>query len=289
MTAIIFGANGQDGFYLKQLLLQQQAEVIGVSRSGNFLTTDISNFEAVAALIKKQQPDYVFHLAANSTTQHTALFDNHATISTGTINILEAVKVHAPNCKVFISGSGLQFKNEDRPIKETDAFEARDPYAVSRIHSVYAARYYRRLGIKTYVGYFFNHDSPLRTERHMTKKIAAAVKRIETGSNEKIEIGDISVIKEYGFAGDIVKAVWALVQQDKISEANLATGEGHTIKDWLEACFTATGKNWQEHVILKIGFVPEYKILVADPSIIFSLGWKPELSFEALAQMMLSQ
>src|SRR6202008_1963773 len=108
----------------------------------------------VSKLIEEQKPDFIFHLAANSTTRHDALFENHATISTGSFNILEAVKNYSPQTKVFISGSGLQFVNADKPIKETDAFEARDPYSVSRIHSVYAARYYRRLGVKAYVGYF---------------------------------------------------------------------------------------------------------------------------------------
>ena len=287
MTAIIFGANGQDGFYLKQLLEEQQLTVIGISRSGNFLKTDITIFEQVAAVIRQYQPQYVFHLAANSTTRHDALFENHTTISTGTLNILEAVKLYAPNCKVFISGSGLQFKNEGIQIKETDDFDPRDAYSVSRIHSVYAARYYRRLGLKVYVGYFFNHDSPLRSERHMTKKISAAVLRISAGSTEKIEIGDISVIKEYGFAGDIVQAIWTLVQQENIFEANLATGQGYSIEDWLRVCFNNIGKDWQSYVHLKNDFIPDYKILVANPALIFSLGWKPQVSFEALSILML--
>jgi GDPmannose 4,6-dehydratase len=188
MTAIIFGANGQDGYYLTNLLQQQGYTVIGVLRSGKNLATDITIYEDVAALIKNASPYYIFHFAANSTTRHGALFENHATISTGTLNILEAVKNFSPLTKVFISGSGLQFVNNDQPIKETDAFDARDAYSVSRIHTVYAARYYRLLGLKVYVGYFFNHDSPRRTERHMAKKITEAVKRIANGSHEKLEI-----------------------------------------------------------------------------------------------------
>ncbi|WP_315824121.1 GDP-mannose 4,6-dehydratase [Paraflavitalea speifideaquila] len=155
MTAIIFGANGQDGYYLSELLLKNNLQVIPVSRQGNVVKTDVADFESVKSLIQQHKPDYVFHLAANSTTRHEALFENHTTIATGTLNILEAVKTIWPQAKVFISGSGLQFKNEGRPIKETDAFEARDAYSVSRIQSVYAARYYRTLGLKVYVGYFF--------------------------------------------------------------------------------------------------------------------------------------
>jgi GDPmannose 4,6-dehydratase len=105
---------------------------------GKNLATNIASYEEVAALIKNSLPHYIFHLAANSTTRHDALFENHATISTGTFNILEAVKNFSPLTKVFISGSGLQFVNNDSPIKETDDFDARDAYSVSRIHSVYA-------------------------------------------------------------------------------------------------------------------------------------------------------
>ena len=289
MKAIIFGANGQDGYYLTNLLQQKGFTVIGVARSGQTIATNITRYEEVSALIKNTLPRYIFHLAANSTTRHDALFENHATISTGTINILEAVKNFSPYTKVFISGSGLQFVNNDMPIKETDAFEARDAYSVSRIHSVYAARYYRRLGLKVYVGYFFNHDSPLRTERHMAKKITEAAKRIAKGSNEKLEIGDISVKKEWTYAGDIVKGIWALVQQEDITEANIGSGLGYSIADWLKVSFDIIGKDWKEHVILRNDFTPEYKSLVADPSLIFSLGWKPVVSFKQLAEMMVDQ
>lgn len=288
MKAVIFGANGQDGYYLKQYLESKQIGVTGVSRTGDFLRTNIADYGEVSRLIEQQQPDYIFHLAANSTTRHEAVFENHETISTGTLNILEAVKNFSPASKVFISGSGLQFVNMDKPIKETDDFEARDPYSVSRIQSVYAARYYRRLGIKTYVGYFFNHDSPRRSERHMAKKIAEAAKRVAAGSTEKMEIGDAAVIKEWTFAGDVVKGIYVLVSQDAVFEANIGSGAGYSIQEWLEACFTKIGKDWKDYVVLRNDFIPEYKQLVSDSSLIFSLGWKPEVSFGQLADMMLN-
>ncbi|HVX51811.1 MAG TPA: GDP-mannose 4,6-dehydratase [Chitinophagaceae bacterium] len=288
MKALIFGINGQDGYYLNKLLKQQQYEVTGVSRSGDFLRTDITSYSEVSALIKALQPQFIFHLAANSTTRHDVMFENHGTISTGTLNILEAVKTSSPQSKVFISGSGLQFKNENKPIKESDAFEARDAYSVSRIHSVYAARYYRTLGIKAYVGYFFNHDSPLRSERHVTKKITETVKRIASGSSEPLEIGDTSVIKEWTFAGDVVNAIWTLIRQDNIFEANLGSGKGYSIQQWIEVCFTLARKNWQEYVVHKAGFVPEYHKLVCNPSLIHAMGWAPRVSFEDLAAMMIN-
>ena len=284
-TAIIFGVNGQDGFYLQTLLEEDGFEVRGVSR--NNPQCNIAQYDDVCALVQETSPSYIFHLAANSTTNHAALFENHATISTGTLNILEAVKNFSPFTKVFISGSGLQFENNDAPIKETDSFDARDPYSVSRIQSVYAARYYRRLGLKVYVGYFFNHDSPRRSERHMAKKISEFTRRVAAGSNEKLEIGDVTVIKEWTYAGDVVKGAWTLVNQDAIFEANIGSGLGYSIAEWLDVCFELIGKNWREHVILKGDFTPEYKMLVSDPALIQSLGWRPQVSLRELAQKML--
>ena len=286
MKAIIFGANGQDGYYLASLLTAHHYEVIKVSRMGGDADLDILKYTSLCNYLEKFKPEFIFHLAANSTTRHDVLFENHATISTGTLNILEAVKNYSPGTKVFISGSGLQFVNNNQPIKETDAFEARDAYSVSRIHSVYAARYYRRLGIQTYVGYFFNHDSPRRSERHMAKKISAFAKRIGGGSKEILEIGDIRVIKEWTYAGDVVNGIFTLVMQNKIVEANIGSALGYSIEDWLGVCFKQIGKNWQDFVVLKNDFTSEYKSLVSDSSLIFSLGWKPETSFEELAKMM---
>jgi GDPmannose 4,6-dehydratase len=287
MKAIIFGANGQDGFYLSKLLEEKGIAVIGVSRSGNFLKTNIANFTEVSSLIISTVPDFVFHLAANSTTRHDALFENHETISTGTFNILEAVRIHTPHTKVFISGSGLQFENKNLPIKETDPFNARDAYSVSRIQSVYAARYFRMLGVKVYVGYFFNHDSPRRSERHMAQKIAATAVRIANGSDEKLEIGDMTVIKEWTYAGDVVEGIWLLINQNTIFEANISSGLGYSILDWVKECFNLIGKDYQNYITESNDFKAEYRQLVSDAALITSMGFAPKVSFEALAKMMI--
>lgn len=289
MKALIFGANGQDGFYLTQYLQQQHVEVIPVSRRGTAIQADVADGTAVQQLVGAHQPDYIFHLAANSTTRHDALFENHASISTGTLNILESVKTLSPASKVFISGSGLQFKNEGLPISEHDPFEARDAYSVSRIQSVYAARYFRSLGIRTYVGYFFNHDSPRRSPRHVTKMIADAVRNIAAGSEQKIEIGDTAVKKEWGYAPDIVAAIWTLVQQDAITEATLGTGEAWSIQEYIETCFRLVNKDWTKYVQQKEGFMAEYRQLVSNPATIHALGWKPATSLTDLANIMLTQ
>ncbi len=282
MKAIITGVNGQDGFYLSQLLHKNQIAVIAAGRN----EIDISDFNQVQNFIKKHQPDYIFHLAANSTTQHSAILENNTIIGTGTIHILEAVKNFSTQTKVFISGSGLQFRNENRPIKEIDPFEARDAYSVSRIQSVFAARYYRSLGIQTYVGYFFNHDSPRRSEKHMAKKISSFAQRIAKGDNGILEIGDMSVIKEWTFAGDVVEGVWKFMNQDSVFEANISSGKGYSITDWVKACFNVIGKEASSYIIEAKGFKAEYRQLVSDPALIQQIGFKPKVSFEELAKMM---
>ena len=288
MSAIIFGATGQDGHYLTELLHQKNVEIVSVSRSQGDPVGDVGDYVFVENLIKHHQPDFIFHLAANSTTRHEVLFENNSTISTGTLNLLEAVRLHAPETKVFLSGSAMQFKNEGVPIDEQTPFEASSPYSVARIQSVYAARYYRRaFGLQAYVGYFFNHDSPFRTEQHVNQKIVMAVKRIANGHDEKLILGNIDVKKEFNFAGDVVSAVWKLVNQSDIYEAVIGCGETHSIKEWVEYCFSRINKDWQEYVEINHSFRPEYKVLVSNPKLIKSLGWTSKVSFTELADMMI--
>ena len=289
MRAVIFGINGQDGAYLAKSCKSRGIDVIGVSRHGVVdKVGDVSDFVFVESLIRACSPDYVFHLAANSTMKHDAVLENYATISTGTLNILEAVKRHRASCRVFIAGSGVQFLNRERPISETDPFEATSPYAMARIQSVYAARYYRRLGIKAYVGYLFHHESPLRQTQHVCKKVVDAAQRVHHGSAERLRLGDVSVRKEVGYAGDIVEGILTLVMQDAVFEATIGTGVAYSIEEWLEACFSLIGKNWRDHVDVGIdGFKAEYSVLVSNPATINALGWRPKVEFEDVAKMMM--
>jgi GDPmannose 4,6-dehydratase len=287
-SALIFGANGQDGFYLSQFLHSKGIEVTGVSRTGNWINGDVADKKFVNEVIKTIQPGFIFHLAANSSTSYEVWEENHHTICDGTMFILDAVKKESAHSKVFVSGSGLQFINKGQRIHETDEFEARDPYSVSRIHSAYAARYYRYAGIQAYVGYLFNHESPYRSERHISQKLASAARRISQGSEEKIRIGEITTRKEWGFAGDIVKGIWQLVTQEEVFEAVIGTGLGYTIEDWLNECFEIIGKDWRDYVLPIDGFQAEYRELISNPSTMESLGWKSEVSFKALAKLMVA-
>ncbi len=285
--ALVFGANGQDGGYLVDQLRARGVETVGVSRAGDWVRADVASLADVEKLVREVAPDYVFQLAAASTTRHDAVFENHATISTGALNVLESAWRHRRQARVFIPGSAVQFENRGAPIDEATPFAASSPYAVARIQSVYAARYYRSLGLRTYVGYLFHHDSPRRPARHVSRMIAAAAQR-----GERITVGDTGVVKEWTFAGDVTRAMLALVSQDadpahEISEAIIGSGEGHSIEEWLERCFAHAGLRWRDHVELGRGFRAEYARLVSNPARIKSLGWRPEIGFDALADMMM--
>lgn len=288
MKALIFGANGQDGYYLSEACHKRGIEAIGISRSGPWLHGDVASPEIVEELIRSHHPEMVFHLAAASTTEHDAIYEHHATIGTGTINILESVKRWSPGSKVFITGSGLQFVNNGDPISETDPFGHDSPYVAVRNYSVYLARYFRNLGIQTYVGYLFHHESPLRGEQHVCQKIARAARRVAEGSEEILELGDISVRKELTFAGDVAEGIMTLVEQDQVFETTIGSGHAYSIEDWLDECFKLINKDWKLYVKEEKTFKADYKILVSNPTTINSLGWYATTTMTELAKIMIS-
>lgn len=286
--ALIFGVNGQDGHYLDQLLCQNGLDVIGISRHSGTVLGDVSDFEFIIKIIESTKPDYVFHLAATSTTNHKALFENHSSISMGTLNILEAVRLKSPTTKVFLAGSAMQFKNEGIPINENTQFESSSSYSAERIYSTYLARYYRqKFGLNIYIGYLFNHDSPLRGDNHVNQLIVKTAVNIAYGSSEKLIIGDFNVQKEFNYAGDIVRGIWELVSQDYLFEVVIGSGTAYSIKTWIEYCFNKLGLNWMDHIEIDSRFVSEYKILVSDPQKLKSIGWSPTKDIYQVADSMI--
>lgn len=287
--AIIFGSNGQDGYYLRRLLESEKVETIGVSRSTpTDIVGSVADYTLVSELLKKEKPDYIFHLAANSSTRHDALWNNHDAIATGTVNILESAYQYSNKSKVFLSGSGLQFENKNLPIDEDARLVATSPYVVARNYSLFAARYYRSLGLKVFFGFLFNHDSPQRGKRHVAQKIADYCKHIQEHS-EKLPLGNIDVKKEWAYAGDVVRAMWTLINQDNEFEVIIGSGSSHSIKEWLEVCFNKIGRDWRQHIDINTDFVPEYETLVSNPKRLMSLGWQPQVNFYRLAEMMMNQ
>jgi GDPmannose 4,6-dehydratase len=285
--ALIFGVSGQDGFYLSSLLERKGIEVIGSSRSQGILG-DVGDLDFVQTLIQTYKPEYIFHFAAESSTRHSVLFPNHSSISTGTINILETCRIYSPSSRIFLSGSAMQFQNNGDPIDEKTPFSATSPYSISRIHSTYTGRYYRgKFGMKIFTGFLFNHDSPLRSEDHINQKIAKTIKRIKSGENIKLEVGSPHVKKEFNFAGDIVEAIWSLVNQDSIFECVIGCGISYSIMEWIETCFSILNMDWKEHTIILDEFNPEYNSLVSRPFLIKETGWVPKTSFFELAKKMM--
>ncbi len=286
--AIIFGASGQDGIYMTDFCKKQHIIPITVARSDNFdYKGSVSDIHLVENLVK-MKPDFIFHLAANSTTKHEAIFENHETISTGTLNILESVKKYSPQTKVMITGSGVQFENKGLPISEKTAFEASNAYAIARIQSVYAARYFRKIGIQTYVAYLFHHESPHRHATHVSKMITNIIKNILAGKEEKITIGDASVQKEWAFAEDIVEGIFTLINQNDFFEATIGTGITYSIMDFLVECFQQTNLSLEENVIFLNNFKSEYPKLISDPTTIQNLGWHAKTDLKALVKILLA-
>lgn len=284
---IVLGASGQDGPFVEAACRSRGAEVFGFSRRSQ-PPCDVSNYAMVDRVVRENRPDYVFHLAAESRTSHDALFDNHGAIAGGAVNVLEAVRRHAPKAKVLLAGSGLQFRNAGQPIRESDEFEASSPYSAARIYATYLARYFRqRIGLSVYVAYLFHHESPARSERHTSMMIAMAAVRAAQQGQGMLELGDVSVEKEWAHACDIAEGMIRLILQDDVSECVIGTGEGHSIGEWLALCYGQVGLDWRDYVKSKPGFVAEYPRLVSDPATIMRLGWQPRVGFGDLAQLMM--
>lgn len=285
--ALITGVNGQDGFYLNQILQARGIEVVGVSRSGPWEKCNLSDPDQVFQLIETIKPDVVFHLAADSSIRHDVILSNHQSIVSGTLHILEAVKKLCPESKVFIAGSGLQFSERHKPIDGTESFDPWCAYSLQRIQSVEYARHYRKLGLRVYVGYLFHHESPRRSAKHLSHQISNFLKNELLKPQARLEIGSLDVTKEWAYAGDIVSGILTLISQDNLFEAVIGTGKGYSVKEWLNICFSLYSKNWEDYVSLKQGFKSDYNYLVSNPLAMRSLGWRPTMSVEELARIML--
>ncbi len=286
--AIIFGASGQDAFYLNEVLQKNHFETILVSRSkGHWVQADVSDYTSVSQLIKQHQPKYVFHLAATSSTAHKYVFENHKSISTGSLNILEACYQHAPQTKVFLSGSAVQFENSGKPINEQTPFKANSPYAISRIQSTYAARYYRSLGLRVYIGFFFHHDSPLRKSSHINQQIVQTALQAAEKQKAQLTLRNIKAEKEFNFAGDFMHAVYMMVQQEKHFELVIGSGKKYNLEYWCKLCFELLDLDYSNYIDYDLEKSDCSEVIYSDPTKLFSIGYQPKYSIEALAKEML--
>lgn len=292
MHVIITGAAGQDSWYLQFLLKSLGLEFSLVGVAPPHESCSIGNFEHVCNLIRTTKPSHIFHFAAKSSARHEHLFSNHTALVTGTMNLLEACRLHAPETRIFLCGSGLQFENTGISISEDAPFAVRSAYACARVQSVYLGRYYREhFQLNVFVGYLYGHESPRRPESFVSKKLTSAALSAQRDRNQRCEVGNLSVMREFGYAGDIVCGMWLLANQtissDTIWEANVCTGVAISLADWAETAFALVGLKASDFVYESPHFKTDYAVLVGQPSKILSLGWVAKVDRVALCRMML--
>lgn len=298
MKVLIFGITGQDGRYLQSFYEKKGVTVIGVAPPRKeiverpIIMGSVSDYAFVERLISQWKPDIIFQLAAVSSTNQDHALTNHDAIVVGTNNVFEACRRVHPTAKVFVPGSALQLNPDVRP----------SMYILQRDMAVETANFYRqRFGLNSYVGYLYNHESPLRNERHVAMQVASAACRVANGSNEMIPVGDPTVVKEWMFAGDVAKAIALFVGQEEVHTVTIGSGLGYSIYAWGEACFEALGlskSQWARRVSKIPDYVSEYRYLVHNEGVepfwnkegpipgIIELGWKPTVSLKELAGMM---
>ncbi len=310
--ALITGVTGQDGSYLAELLLSKNYEVYGLERrialqdqdlrhsrikglDIELLPGDITHYGSVDNAVEKARPDEVYHLAAQSFVK-LSFDDEFQTLDTnviGTANILHAVKRINPKAKFYFAGSSEQYGNpEEIPSNERTRFHPRSPYAVSKLAGFCLTRNYREAyNMFACSGILFNHESPRRGKEFVTRKITKGVWDIVNRKSDKLLLGNIDAKRDWGFAGDYVKAMHLMLQQDKPDDYVIATGETNTIRDFLDEAFDYVGiKDWSKYIGINKAFMrpSDVEILQGDASKAKrELGWESKVKFKDLVKMMM--
>ena len=312
-TALIFGISGQDGSYLSQLLLTKGYRVVGSSRDAQISrfsnltrlkireqveveSASLNDFRSVLQVLKKVRPDEVYNLAGQSSVglSFDQPVESFESISIGTLNLLEAIRFLEAPIKIYNAGSSECFGNTDgHPADELTPFRPRSPYAVAKAAAFWQMANYREAyGLFACSGLLFNHESPLRPQRFVTRKIVSAACRIAAGMNEKLELGNISVERDWGWAPEYVEAMWLMLQQDTPDDYVIATGETNRLEDFVDGVFTPLGLNWREHVETNQNLFRPTDILTvrANPGkAALKLGWKARYMMQDVARMMVEE
>ena len=307
-TALITGITGQDGAYLAQLLLDQGYEVHGMVRrssSDRFdriepLIEDITLHQAdlldqlsIVRLIEITSPDEIYNLAAQSfvpTSFEQPLLTGEFT-ALGVTRMLEAIRQVSTGIRFYQASSSEMFGTvQETPQRETTPFWPRSPYGVAKVYGHWITVNYREsYDIFACSGILFNHESPLRGKQFVTRKISDAVARIKLGKQEKLSLGNLDAERDWGFAGDYVRAMWLMMQQDTPDDYVVSTGQRHTVRDFCRVAFDHVGLNWEDYVEIDPAFLrpADVNTLCGDFSKAHeNLGWQPEVTFEQLVQMM---
>lgn len=267
--ALIFGISGQDGGYLAKYLLDAGYSVFGTSRDAevsglsNLVLLGIDNrvevvlavpadFRSVFQVISRSDPDEIYNLSGQSSVglSFQQPVETLESIAVGTLNILECIRLMDRPIRFYSAGSGECFGDtNDQPATESTPFHPRSPYGVAKAAAHWEVANYREsYGIYACSGILFNHESPLRPKRFVTRKVTAAVARIARGSKELLVLGDLSVRRDWGWAPEYVEAMWAMLQQDEPEDFVIATGIAHSLEEFVAAAFAVFGLAWRDHV-----------------------------------------
>ena len=314
MKVLITGITGQDGAYLARLLIDKGYEVHGTVRRSSSVNTkridgilskyeregslslhysDLLDSASISSLINNIGPDEVYNLAAQS---HVAVSFENPVYTTqvgtlGSVSILEAIRSSKKEMKYYqASSSEMYGGGSDEKLNEESKFVPKSPYAASKVFAHNMTKIYREsYGIYAVNGILFNHESPIRGETFVTRKITKAVGRISQGIQEKLTLGNLDAVRDWGYAGDFVEGMWAMMQYEDPSDWVLSTGVPYSVKDFLDKAFNTVGLDWSKYVETSETYYRpnEVNYLVGDYSKSKNkLGWEPKVQIDGLVKMM---
>jgi GDPmannose 4,6-dehydratase len=313
--ALITGITGQDGSYLTELLLNKGYEVHGIIRRASTFNTgridhlykdphykdarlflhygDMSDASNINRLLRTIKPDEIYHLAAQSHVRVSFDIPEYTADVTGlgTIRILDAILDTGISTKFYQASSSEMFgKVLEVPQKETTPFYPRSPYGAAKVYAYWVTVNYREAyGLHASNGILFNHESPRRGETFVTRKITRALAKIVAGKEKELYLGNLDAKRDWGYAKDFVEAMWLMLQTPKADDYVIATGETHSVKDFLNIAFGLVGRDWKEFVKIDPKYYrpTEVELLIGDYSKAKqNLGWKPKTSFNELVRLM---
>ncbi len=310
--ALITGITGQDGSYLAELLLEKGYEVHGIVRRVALEDTEhrlwrikhmlddinlhaaaLESFPSLYRVVNSLKPDECYHLAAQSFVSY-SFEDEFSTLNTninGTHYILSAIKDCAPKCKLYFAGSSEMFGNSrEVPQDEDTPFNPRSSYGISKVAGYHLTKNYRdAYGIKACCGILYNHESPRRGYEYVTRKITSHVAKIKMGLLKELKLGNIDAKRDWGHAKEYVNAMWMMLQQEDPGDYVIATGETHSVREFLQEAFSYVGLNYEDYVVIDKKFVRpvDIKILIGNPrKAKDELGWENNTSFTSLVHQM---
>jgi GDPmannose 4,6-dehydratase len=309
-TALITGITGQDGSYLAELLLEKGYRVFGLARRSStvtferiqhiqdrveLLSGDLGDQNSLYYALEQAQPDEVYNLAAQSfvQTSWTQPVLTGDVTALGVTRMLEAIRIFDRERRIRFyqaSSSEMFGKVQAVPQSEDTPFYPRSPYGVAKVYGHWATVNYREsYDMFAVSGILFNHESPRRGLEFVTRKVTDAVARISMGLQDKLMLGNLDAQRDWGFAGDYVRAMWLMLQQERPDDYVVATGETHSVRELVEVAFSHLGLRWQDHVHQDERFMrpAEVDLLIGDPSRANAeLGWHPDVGFAELVAMM---